>query len=77
MVDTQTAGVRSKKAEILKLFEERDQSGQAPFGSVLEFFHFMKDQGSDLDDVDVAVAIGRLVCEGKLRYALDGVRLVS
>ena len=28
-------------------------------------------------EVDVAVAIGRLVCEGKLRFALDGVRLVS
>ena len=77
MVDTQTAGVRSKKAEVLKLFEERDRSDQAPFGSVLEFYNFMKGQGSDLDDVDVAVAIGRLVCEGKLRYALDGVRLVS
>jgi hypothetical protein len=76
-VDTQTAGVRSKKGEVLKLFEDRQKSDKAPFGGVLEFYRFVQEQDSDLDDVDVAVAIGRLVCEGKLRYALDGIRLVS
>ena len=77
MVDTQAAGVSSKKGEVLKLFKERQKSDEEPFGGVLEFYRFMQDEGYDLDDVDVAVAIGRLVCEGKLRYALDGIRLVS
>ena len=35
----------------------------------------MKEKDSDLEDIDVGVAVGRLVCEGKLRYALDGIRL--
>ncbi|MDE0369872.1 MAG: hypothetical protein OXI84_07015 [bacterium] len=72
-MDTQTAAVRSKKAEVLRHFEERRDNEEEPFGGVLKF---LQDQGSDLDDVDVAVAIGRLVCDGKLRYALDGIRLV-
>ncbi len=75
-MDTQTAAVRSKKAEVLRHFEERRDNEEEPFGGVLEFFKFLQDQGSDLDDVDVAVAISRLVCDGKLRYALDGIRLV-
>ena len=37
----------------------------------------MKNEGSDLEDLDVGVAVGRLVCEGKLRYALDGIRLTG
>ena len=75
-VDTQQTGVRSRKREVLKVIEERDQSGTPPFGDVLEVFDFMKGEGSDLEDIDVGVAIARLVCEGRLRYALDGIRLI-
>ena len=74
-MDTQVAAVRSRKREVLSFFEERHQNGQPPFGDVLELFDFMREHGSDLRDVDVAFALGRLVCEGGLRYALDGIRL--
>ena len=69
--------VRSRTVEVLAFFEERDKAGKSPFGDVLELFDCIKDQGSDLEDVDVGVAVGRLVCEGKLRYALDGIRLTG
>ena len=47
MVDTQTTGTRSRKGEVLKLFEQRQESDKAPFGGVLEFYRFMQDQGHD------------------------------
>ena len=76
-MSTQAAEVRSRKGQVMALFEERHQMEAPPFGDVLELYHFMKQQGSDFEDVDVAVAVGRLVCEGRLRYALDGLRLVT
>ena len=74
-METQAAGVRSRKREVLSFFEDRHRRGDPPFDDVLQLFYFIKDQGSDLEDIDVGVAVGRLVCEGKLRYALDGIRL--
>ncbi|MDE0169709.1 MAG: hypothetical protein OXS29_09365 [bacterium] len=72
-----TTGVQSRTAEVLAFFEERKEEVKPPFGDVLELFDCIKDQGSDLEDIDVGVAVGRLVCEGKLRYALDGIRLTG
>ena len=74
-MDRQATVVRSPKSEVLTFFEERHEEEGGPFGDVLELFHFMKQRGSDLDDLDVGVAVGRLVCEGRLWYALDGIRL--
>ena len=68
---------QSRSAEVLAVVEERDRAGEAPFGDVVELFDFMKEQGSDLNQVGMAVAVGRLVCEGRIWYALDGIRLVS
>lgn len=76
-MDTQTTLVRPLRLEVLRFFEERHDRGDEPFGDVLELFHYMKESGSDLDDLDVGVAVGRLVCEGQLWYALDGIRLVD
>ena len=75
-MSTKVGGVRSRKQEVLDVFRERHEQGIPPFGSAREILYFMRDQGSDLDNLDVGVAIGRLVCEGQLRYALDGIRLV-
>ena len=72
-----STGVQSRTAEVLAFFEERDREAMPPFGDVLELFDCIKDQRSDLEDIDVGVAVGRLVCEGKLRYALDGIRLTG
>ena len=72
-----STGVRSRTAEVLAFFEERAKQSKEPFGDVLELFNCIREQGSDLEDVDVGVAVGRLVCEGKLRYALDGIRLTG
>ncbi len=76
-MQTGSPGIRSRTVEVLGFFAERDEAGQSPFGDVIELFDCMKDRGSDLEDIDVGVAVGRLVCEGKLRYALDGIRLTG
>ena len=76
-MQTGSTGVRSRTDEVLAFFEERAKGRKPPFGDVLELFYYIEDQGSDLEDIDVGVAVGRLVCEGKLRYALDGIRLTG
>ena len=76
MPDTKGTAVRSRKQEVLKAFRERHEQGDDPFGNAREFLRFMQDRGSDLDNLDVGVAIGRLVCEGRLRYGLDGIQFV-
>lgn len=74
--DTEGPAVRSRKQEVLEAFQERHEQGESPFGNAREFLSFMQDHGSDLDSLGVGVAIGRLVCEGRLRYGLDGIRFV-
>lgn len=76
MPDAEGTSVRSRKQEVLEAFRERHYQGDDPFGNAREFLSFMQDRGSDLDSLDVGVAIGRLVCEGRLRYGLDGIRFV-
>lgn len=76
-MQTGSTDVRSRTAEVLEFFEERAQEEKPPFGDVLELFDCIRDRGSDLEDIDVGVAVGRLVCEGRLRYALDGIRLTG
>lgn len=73
-MDRQETGVRSRKGEVLKVFQDRHEQDGPPFPDALQLFRFMKENGSDLDDLDVGVAIGRLVCEGRLWYDLDGIR---
>ena len=72
-----TANVRSWEDEVVEVFEKRKQNGSSPFCDVMELFAAIKEEWSEVRDVDVAFAVGRLVCDGKLRYALDGIRLVS
>ena len=67
--------VRSRKEEVLKVFREREEAKQPPFDDMLALFYYMKDHGSDIDDVGLAVAVGRLVREGRLRFSLDGIRV--
>ena len=59
--------------EVLDVFENRHERGEPPFGDMLEAIDYM--QESDLAHIDVGNAIARLVCEGRLRYALDGIRI--
>ena len=59
--------------EVLDVFEERHAKGEPPFGDVQEAIDFI--QGSDLAHIDIGNAIARLVCEGRLRFPLDGIRL--
>lgn len=74
--ETRGTVVRSRKQEVLEAFQERHEQGEEPFGNAREFLYFMQGRGSDLDNLDVGVAIGRLVCEGRLRYGLDGIQFV-
>jgi hypothetical protein len=74
--DNKATAVRSRKQVVLEAFRERHEQGEDPFGNAREFLYFMQSQGSGLDNLDVGVAIGRLVCEGRLRYALDGIQFV-
>lgn len=77
MVDTRVRVVgRSRKGAVLEVIQQRARSGDDPFGDVLALRDFMEGEGSDLGDLDIGVAVARLVCEGDLRYALDGLRLI-
>ncbi len=69
--------VRSRKEEVLEFFRRREEEGGPLIDDVLTLFYDMKDEGSDIDDVGLAVAIGRLVREGKLRYTLEGIRVID
>ncbi|MCQ3805400.1 MAG: hypothetical protein KTV45_15125 [Acidimicrobiia bacterium] len=75
-MDTQVGGMESRRQQVLEAFRRRHEQGDVPFGDAREFLYFMQDEGSDLDRLDVGVNIGLLVCEGRLRYALDGIRYV-
>lgn len=75
-MQAEATAVRSRKEEVFEVFEQREKAKQPPFDDVLTLFYHMKDLGSDIDDVGLAVAIGRLVREGRLRYALDGIRVI-
>lgn len=72
MVDTQVAPPRSRMAMVLEVIEER---GEPPFGDVLELIDAL--EGSGLTDLDICIAVSRLARNGRLRFALDGVRIVS
>lgn len=75
MVDTQVAPVaqaRSRMGMVLEVIEERHEAGERPFVDVLEVVDAM--EGSGLDAFDIGIAVSRLVCDGKLRLALDGIR---
>lgn len=75
MVDTQTAPTapsRSRMAMVLETIKER---GEPPFGDVLEMTDAMEKFG--LTDLDICIAVSRLVRNGQLQFALDGVRIVT
>lgn len=72
MVDTKIAPGRSRMAKVLDVIEER---GEPPFGDVLEVTGAM--EGSGLTDLDICIAVSRLVRNGQLQFALDGVRIVT
>lgn len=74
MVDTKIAPGRSRMAMVLKAIKERHDAGEPPFGGVLEVIDAM--EGSELTGFDVCIAVSRLVSNGKLRLALDGIRLI-
>lgn len=61
--------------EVLDVFETRDLNGEPPFGDVIEAIDFMEQP--EFKRIDVGIAIALLVCEGRLRYALDGIRVVA
>ena len=75
VVDRPAAWSDYGMGEVLDVFEERDRSGEPPFGDVLEAIDVMEE--SDLAHVDIGNAIARLVCEGRLRFALDGIRIAQ
>jgi len=75
VVDRPAAWSHYGMGEVLDVFEERDRSGEPPFGDVLEAIHVMEE--SNLAHIDIGNAIARLVCEGRLRFALDGIRLTQ
>ena len=72
---TQIAPGRSRMGMVLKAIEERHDAGEPPFGDVLEVTDAM--EGSGLTDLDICIAVSRLVRNGQLQFALDGVRIVT
>ena len=75
-MQAEATAVRSRKEEVFAVFEEHEKTEKPPFDDVLALFYHMRDRGSDIDDVGLAVALSRLVREGRLRYALDGIRVI-
>ena len=74
MVDMQTTP-SMRMEEVLEVIEKRRRAGERTFVHVLEVVDHMSE--SDLTDLDIGMAVSRLVRAGKLRYALDGIRLVA
>lgn len=72
MADAQNAPGRSRMAMVLEVIEQR---GEPPFGDVLEVTDAMEESG--LTDLDICIAVSRLVRNGQLQFALDGVRIVT
>ena len=72
MADTQVAQARGRMDMVLKVIEERHGAGEKPFVDVLQVVDAMEESG--LTDFDIGIAVSRLVCDGKLRLALDGIR---
>ena len=56
---------------VLDVIEER---GEPPFLDVKEVIAHM--EGSGITGFDISIAISRLICNEKLRLALDGIRVV-
>ena len=75
MVDAHVTQARSRMGMVLEVIKERHSSRKPPFGDVLEVVDSMRESG--LTDLDIGLAISRLVRVGQLRYALDGIRLVA
>lgn len=73
MVDTQVAPPDSPMGRVLKVIEERHEAGEPPFVDVLEVAKAL--EGSDITAFKVGISISRLVCERRLWFALDGIRL--
>lgn len=73
MVDTQVAPPRSPMGRVFKVIEERHEAGEPPFLDALEVAEAM--EGSGITAFDVGMSISRLVCERRLWFALDGIRL--
>lgn len=69
VVDTQIAPWRSRMAMVLEVIEKR---GDPPFIDVLEVIGHMGESG--LTDFDISIAISRLICNGQLRLAREGIR---
>ena len=69
--------IRSLKQDVLGAFQYLDEQGFAPFGNCREVLWFLRGQGLGLDKLDVGVCVGRMVIEGELKYALDGIRLAG
>ncbi len=74
MVDTQIAPPDSPVGRVLKVIEERHEAGEPPFVDVLEVVDALADP--DITVFRVNIAILRLVCERRLWFALDGIRLL-
>lgn len=72
MADTQVTW-EHRMEQVLGAFEER-QGEDPPFVGLSAVLEHMK--GSTLDAHAIGIAIARLVCERRLRYDLDGIRLV-
>ena len=75
MVDTQIAPGRSRMGMVLEAIKERHDAGEPPFGDVLEVIDAI--EGPGLTGFDICIAVSRLVSNGQLRLALDGIRLIS
>lgn len=75
MVDTQVAAVaqaRRRMDMVFKVIKERHEAGERPFVDVLKVVEAMEESG--LEAFDIGIAVSRLVCERRLRFALDGIR---
>ena len=73
MVDTQIAPPDSPMGRVLKVIEERHEAEEPPFVDVLEVVDAIAEP--DITAFKVSISIFRLVCERRLWFALDGIRL--
>ena len=75
MVDAQVTQPRSRMGMVLEVIEKRHSMGKPPFGDMLKVVDSMRESG--LTKYDTCISVLRLVRAGKLRFALDGIRLMA
>ena len=67
----------SKMEFIYSFFVNHYKEGNPIIADFLELIDEIRDSGYNISDFDLAIAISRVVKEGNIRYALNGIKVMD